>query len=524
MGKYFLLFLFLLQIHTIQGQNRNISNGLIFDGEPYLSVNPSNPHHLVVAWMGFVFQNRVMIRTRVSYDGGNTWSQTVSVPHVSTGFTSADPSMAFDSNGNVFLSYVDYDPGFTEGAVYLRKSADGGLSWGNPVTVIEIDADPSQQPVDRPWISIDRTDSGQEGNIYITTVNASGAQLPPFHPYFIRSTDNGATFGPWRYADTTGWLAGSLVRKPMPTPAVSSDGTFHCIYPSYVVQQSFLPQFIIATSENAGASFTYNTVCSSGTSVAVADTSAKKGYLLKADPSDPDHLAFIHLSNENGDADVFLRESYDAGESWSDGTRINDDPSGNDRMQDLVWAGFDTDGDLAITWRDRRNAADTGYAASYEIFCATRYKDSPDFSPNFRISDNSIPFDDVLMGNGNDFMCVELYNDTLNVVWGDTREGNLSIWFQRVTMNGILVSVRQLAGEKLPEAGIVQISPNTIEVTADNIKRIHIYNTAGILISETGDIGNTNSAILNVRGIVEGLYVFRIETMNGILRYKYFIR
>jgi hypothetical protein len=43
-------------------------------------------------------------------------------------------------------------------------------------------------------------------------------------------------------------------------------------------------------------------------------------------------------------------------------------------------------------------------------------------------------------------MCVVLVNDTLNAVWGDTRNGKLDIWFQRMSIqNGVLNSVINLS-------------------------------------------------------------------------------
>lgn len=509
-----LIFLFALLTNPANSQNTNLSNGLLFDGEPYLAVNPANPRHMVVAWMGFIFQNRIQIRTRVSFDGGNNWSVPQHIPHTGNDYTSADPSLAFDGSGHVFLSLIDYLPSFASGAVYLLKSSDGGLSWSNPVSVIAHDADPGKLPIDRPWISIDRSGGIHNGNIYITTVNAKGASGPPYHPYFIRSVNNGESFEPWRFADTTGWLAGSLVQKPMPAPVVTSDGTFHCIYPSYVLSQYILPQFIIASSGNAGTGFQHRTVYASASSVAVTDTSSKKGYLLRANPANPDHLAFFNLSNENGDADVYFRESMDAGLSWSEGLRINDDPMGNGKMQDLVWAGFDTDGDLAVTWRDRRNAADTGYAASYEIYCATRHVGNTAFSVNFRITGSSIPFEDVLLGNGNDFMCVELYNDTLSAVWGDTRDGKLNIWFQRMTMNGALVSAQLLATETLRELSVVQTNTSTLRVSAAKIREISLHNLSGAMVFKSAFPGIDESDI-NVAGIPAAVYLLTVETDSG---------
>ena len=46
------------------GQDQNISNGTIFDGEPYIAINPTNSQHLVIAWMSFVPFSRIVIKNK----------------------------------------------------------------------------------------------------------------------------------------------------------------------------------------------------------------------------------------------------------------------------------------------------------------------------------------------------------------------------------------------------------------------------------------------------------------------------
>ena len=94
-------------------------------------------------------------------------------------------------------------------------------------------------------------------------------------------------------------------------------------------------------------------------------------------------------------------ESNNSGETWTDKIRVNDDAINSGAVQDMVWADFNTTGDLLITWRDRRNAPDTGYVTSSEFWAAVKWKDSIDFSPNFKLSDQLVAFDDVLKENGN---------------------------------------------------------------------------------------------------------------------------
>ncbi len=171
---------------------------------------------------------------------------------------------------------------------------------------------------------------------------------------------------PWQYLDSGKWRVGDQIKKPMPSPVVTADGTFHAVYPSYIPSQDILPKYILATTSSGGQSFAYQTMFKRRNPF--NNPLAKKGYLLKADPTDADHLVFLYFATPHGDADLLMRESFDGGQTWSDPVRVNDDPKGNNRMQDLVWAAFNKEGRLAVTWRDRRNAADSGYRISSAIW------------------------------------------------------------------------------------------------------------------------------------------------------------
>jgi len=520
--KYTLVIaLFLLSIGSATAQNQNISGGQLFEGEPYLSIDPNNPQHMVVAWIGFVLFNEISIKTKVTFDAGQTWSNAMNIPHYVPTYGSADPSLYYDNNGNVFLCYVDYDADIDSGSVYVRSSTDGGMSWGSPVEVINAQSDVGQYPVDRPWMSIDRSGGVNDGNIYITTMppNVFGPLVPPHHPYFVLSTDGGATFDPWQYLDNVDWLSGDNIQQPMPTHTVSSNGTFHAVYPSWVTSQNFLPQFIIASSTDGGTSFSYHSVLASLTSA--NDPNAKKGYLLRSNPADPDHLLFFHLDEVNGDADIYMTESFDAGVSWSSGTRINDDPIGNDRMQDLVWADLDLDGDLVVSWRDRRNGASSNYNSDTEIWGAVRWKDSTDFSPNFRISDTIVEHNIILNGSGNDFMCIKLMDDTLSAVWGDVRNGSLNIWFQRMDLNGTILSIQQISAVDLLVLNVFpNPSSNFIELefsAPELVESTKIFDLNGKVVFEM----NKFRTMLDISEFVDGTYIVQIQVGNALYSKKW---
>ena len=499
-------------------QNQNISQGNIFDGEPYLVINPNNSQHMVIAWMGFTVGNQISIRTRVTFDAGESWSPIETIPHAVVGFTSADPCLAFNNDGYLYLSYIDYNSTTFSGAVRIRKSIDGGLSWENSIEVISVSADPGKRCIDRPWMAIDNSNGPNQGTIYITTMNAKGVTNTPFNPYLSRSHDYGQTWEPWRYLDSLYYLAGDLIAQPMPFPVVTSSGEFHAVYPSYVPTQNIFPRYILASSETGGISVYHQQVYAGNNSL--NDTLAKKGYVLISDPSSSDHLGFVFIADIYGDGDVFFIETYNNGDTWSLPYRVNDDPVGNNRMQDMVWADFDYDGDLVVSWRDRRNSVDTSYSAATEIWAAVREEGSSTFLPNFQISTMQVQHNDVLNESGNDFMCVKYFDDTLSTCWGDVRDGSMNIWFQRILPNGEHVSIHQISSESL--FGI-EIYPNptstSISISGENVLSYSVVDINGKLIP----VNAVNNNKLDVSQLAPGIYFLSIQTSNGTVQKKFVV-
>ncbi|MCX6284054.1 MAG: hypothetical protein NTW31_07465 [Bacteroidetes bacterium] len=507
-------------------QNINLSQGLYFDGEPYLALDPVNPLHMVVAWMGYIPYQQIAIKTSATFDGGLTWSPVNSISHASPNFTSADPSLAFDASGNLFLAYVDYRKSPDSGAVYVVKSADGGLSWNQWKKVIDAWDDGLKRPIDRPWLTIDRSGGPYNGRMYVTTKPAPWI-APPNRPYLICSADAGQSWESWRYLDTLNWMVGPYIAGPMAAPETGSNGMFYAIYPSWEPAQSLQPRFIIASSANGGNAFSYHEVIIGA--AGVTDTLSKKGYRLIADPTDPAHLAFIRISMMFGDPDVVMIESHNAGITWADTTRMNDDSVGNGRMQELAWAGFSPAGDLISAWRDRRHAPDTGYATSYEIYGAVRWHDSLQFSANFRISDTIIGFNQVLRGKGNDFMNVVMADDTMSAVWGDTRNGQLNIWFDRMDLRHPGPSgTRPLATENPPW---LKYGPNPVHdklrAEAPGLSNLMLYDLKGTILKSLSVKGHDNdelrTATLMLSDLPNGEYLLEARTSRGNLIQKILI-
>lgn len=122
--------------------------------EPWLAVNPLDPDHLAAAWQ----QDRYLDGgcrgnvVSVSFDGGTTWQHSL-LPELSlcTGGVwerASDPWVSFAINGDLYsVSLVftlgnDTDPDV--GGIVVHKSTDGGLSWGDPITISESGQDDKQ--------------------------------------------------------------------------------------------------------------------------------------------------------------------------------------------------------------------------------------------------------------------------------------------------------------------------------------------------------------------------------------------
>jgi len=499
-------------ITSINAQNINISNGNVFDGEPYLAINPTNSNNMAIAWMGYLFNNGsgLTIRVKRSNDGGNTWSTPVNLPHMASTYKSADPTLKYDNNGVLHLTYIDYRENPDSGGVFYTRSTNGGASFSTPVKVIDVFADGSKKPIDRPWLDTDASGN----NLVVTSLPPSWVSAPN-RPYFSGSNNGGLTWKPWRYIDTIGFLVGSLIAQPMPFPAVSGN-TVHIVYPSYVPSQNILPQFILASSVNWGNSFTYKSIYAANTSAAQND-SAKSAYKLFSNPANPNHIALLlNAGIGSTDLDVYFMETFNNGNTWSSPLKLNDDGLNNGKMQDLTWGGFNNQGGFAAVWRDRRNAPGIGYAKASEIYGTYRANSTGSFIPNFKISDTMVSYQNILSQNGNDFLSMLLLNDTLHTTWGTTRDGSLDIWYSKHKAGSNLTDLKLVSSE----TNLLSVFPNPttgkIIIKSDNNQLIlkgQVFNLNGKLMLENNV--NAKHLEIDMHALEPGVYQLLIELQGS---------
>jgi hypothetical protein len=495
-----------------QNSNYNLSSSIGWDGEPFLAINPANSSNIVVAWMSpqLVLPIRISIELKSSHDGGQTWSSSYFMPHPGSTWHSADVSMAFSSNGDLYLSYIDYRENPDSGGVYVAKSTDGGLSFSAPVQAISITEDPAKLPLDRPWIAIDNSATTSNGTLYLTSKPPSWIPAPN-RPYYKVSTDGGATWSSFHYADTAGFTS-TVIQAPMPVPAVGIDGAMYIVYPAVV---SALPKFVLAKSTDQGQTLQHSLIT---TAILSSDTNIKQGWHLCTDPVNANNLFLIWEDARQGDADVYGIASHDGGQSWGSIVRINDDAVANGVLQDMVWAAFSHTGKLITAWRDRRNAPGTGFAQPFEVYAAVSTDAGNTFSANFKMSDLVGAYDSLLANDGNDFLGLDAVTDTFHLAWSDFRSGELEVyatWFDSQIMLSTPV-VEQSTFEIYPVPCNEVLHVMNLNHDGTNFT-LELYDAVGRQVKSVENgilIGKSYS--INVSKIPPGIYYLQIHSNAGV--------
>jgi|GEM_PF-4182607 len=142
-----LIFLFFINVMFSQAIKVADSDGA--QVETPIAVNPTNPDNLVGAAIN-IYQiedhpgEYKRIDIYYSFDRGSSWTVIENI----SGEGGADPVVAFDSDGVVYLIYQKR----SVADLYIHRSTDGGINWTALGTII--DFNPDDKNLDRPWMVI----------------------------------------------------------------------------------------------------------------------------------------------------------------------------------------------------------------------------------------------------------------------------------------------------------------------------------------------------------------------------------
>ncbi len=195
------------------GPERNASRWPGTQAEISLAVDRNRPETAVVASMNIDDGRMLVLSTS---DAGESWSRKV-LP-LGTGATlDADPWVAFDSRGRVYLARIPVINGNYNLGIDVSHSDDAGQTWSGTRRISQAINDDDKLAI----VADDGDGSPYRDNVYVAWKRRSSG------PYLSRSTDGGQTF------EVPRLLPGGSAYVTGHAMAVAADGTLYLAYRDY---------------------------------------------------------------------------------------------------------------------------------------------------------------------------------------------------------------------------------------------------------------------------------------------------
>jgi hypothetical protein len=372
----------------VVGANVDVSNECGPQSETYATIDTTNPSALA-GGSNEIF--RLPMRGYFSTDGGATWGGVdlpLPPPKGTNGIDfGSDPSLAFDTRGSVFYSYIvvffGNGTGINGTQMAVARSADGGKTY--PAATFFSFEGGQNHFNDKPMIAADTNlASPFRDNVYVAWDAASGGSTGG-GVRFARSTDHGATFTTLRIDDPKG--PGRAIGA---VPFVGPGGEAYAAWNDYQANA-----IVFNRSFDGGVTWgTPRTVASKAAPFQINVPAEQfRGALVypacDADRSTGPHrgrltCAWMDLTGA-GFSDVLLSYSDDRGATWSAPHAVTDALAGVDRFNQ--WLSTDAvTGDVNVSFYDTRNDT-TGGRFETDIYLARSTDGGATFGANTRVTD-----------------------------------------------------------------------------------------------------------------------------------------
>jgi hypothetical protein len=414
----------------------------------------------------------VWIGVYVSDDGGESWFNTF-VPGFPTDTSNAglgspllgldasgDPVVRFDAEGNLYVAAIAFNRNFdqpdrpVDTLVFVARydytpGSPAGVSTptsaGNPpnftyafTTVVDRGAVGFAVPgvigfagtfTDKEWMEVDTyTGSRCSGNIYVahTNFHGAGGSSPIM---FSRSSDGGETFSRTQTL-STGGSSGTPFNQGADI-AVAPDGTVYVAYGAFQGAGNPFNGIAIVKSTDCGRRWSqpvFVGAINDPQAPGVAFRTPAFAFVA-ADDTNPD-IVYVAYQSLDGDYDIYVQRSIDAGMTWGTPVQVNEDPGARHQIFPTIDV---SNGVLHVAWYDFRNSTTASNEALDVYYASTNNAGNtyPAFSHNERVTDVSHNGNCLLFGGGSaafhgDYNELDAYwtgtNHIVHITWADNRD------------------------------------------------------------------------------------------------------
>lgn len=415
------------------GPNVDISNECGPQSETFITLNTMNANS-VAGGSNEIF--RLPMRGYSSSDGGTTWSgaDLPLPPAIGNGIDfGSDPSLAFDTRGNLFYSYIvvffGQGNGINATELAVARSTDGGQTF--PSANFFSFSSGKDHFNDKPMIAADTNPrSSFRDNVYLAWDAASGGSTSG-GIRFARSTDHGASFSIQRIDNPSG-----PGRSIAAIPFVGPNGEVYTAWNDIAANT-----IAFNRSLDGGATFgTPGVVATKTIPFAIGIPAISfRGALVyptcDADRSSGHHsgrlyCAWTDFAANGVNTDIFSAFSDDRGSTWSARRSVTDNLSASvDRF--YPWLSVDAvTGEVNISFYDTRNDT-TGSRFMTDVYFTRSSNGVNWLTPNTRVSTASsnehdcnglFPCNAIDYGNQyGDYEGLVSFNGISHAIWTDGR-------------------------------------------------------------------------------------------------------
>ena len=342
--------------------------------EGAIAVDPHNPSRVYAVAMNAAPAGGLVAAR--SGDGGATWTRGTVTGSEGLPLAAADPSLSWDSFGNLFLSYINLSK--TKPAQILAISSDGGATFkfltalatqpDQPTVTTGPGATPGSGSV---WVSW----KGSLGFMWVAGAPVTGlGTVGAFQPAQGIEGTQGLSFG-----DISVGPSGQVMVSVGPETGITGGAIY------------------TATSPGLGSPFTAAQLAAATGVGGFEPIPAQPGRGIDSesglayDRSGGSHAGRVYLMYTDAtppgspSTRILLRHSDDNGASWSAPVQVNDDIGGASHFLPRIALDQGT-GAIGVTWHDTRNDP---LNVSTQLWGAFSTDGGASFAPNIQISAGS---------------------------------------------------------------------------------------------------------------------------------------